>query len=195
MFWTGLGCILLQVQGGFVIGENTRVGIILSQKLEWEGLAQNTALSVIGFAGLAFGPYLGGSIVHKIGLRNLLILSQFINVVANVVKIASLWYPALLFGRFLFGTGSGIISFCYGKALNETVPISVNQTYGLLTNVGFNMGVMVCGFVSLIMPESDAPVEDMIADETWRIVYGSTLILQLLGTIFILFFMKYPSLN
>jgi hypothetical protein len=57
------------------------------------------------------------------------------------------------------------------------VPISVNQTYGLLTNVGFNMGVMVCGFVSLIMPESDAPAEDMILDETWRIVYGSTLIL------------------
>jgi hypothetical protein len=57
------------------------------------------------------------------------------------------------------------------------------------------MGVMVCGFVSLIMPESDAPVEDMLLDETWRIVYGSTLILQLLGTLFIFFFMKYPSLN
>jgi hypothetical protein len=30
MFWTGMGCVLLQVQGGFVIGENTRVGIILA---------------------------------------------------------------------------------------------------------------------------------------------------------------------
>lgn len=39
------------------------------------------------------------------------------------------------------------------------------------------MGVMVCGFVSLIMPKSDAPIEEMVNDETWRFVYGSTLIL------------------
>lgn len=111
------------------------------------------------------------------------------------MKVCFVWFPTLLLGRLLFGTGSGIISFCYGKALNETVPIEFNQNYGLLTNLGFNMGVMVCGFVSLILPANDADDSLMLSDETWRFVYGSTLILQFFGMIFILFFMKNPSLN
>lgn len=77
LFWTVSGVLLLQMQCGFVIGENTRVGFVLSKKLDWgeNFILYNTALSVIGLAGLGLGPYIGGSIVHKLGLRNLLIIS------------------------------------------------------------------------------------------------------------------------
>ena len=81
----------------------------------------NTILTSVGFGGVAIGCVLGGVLVKKTGLRNLLLISQVLAIVANVFKMF-LWYPSIVTGRILFGTAAGITNFCYGKALNETVP-------------------------------------------------------------------------
>lgn len=89
------------------------------------------------------------------GLRNLLFISQFLGIIANISKMF-LWYPGMVFGRILLGIGAGIGNVCYGKSLNETVPSHFSQKYGLLTNLGINMGIMVIGFVGLIMPNPES---------------------------------------
>jgi hypothetical protein len=58
------------------------------------------------------------------------------------------------------------------------------------------MGIMVIGFVALILPTAESTDAEKSADERWRIVYGGyTLITNVLGIIFIIVFMQNPSLN
>ena len=115
--------------------------------------------------------------------------------VANILKLF-LWYPSLLVGRILFGIAAGITNFCYGKSLNETIPSSCSQDYGLLTNLGINMGIMVIGIIGLILPSADSSEAEKEENKTWRVVYGGyNLVMNVLGLLYILVFMQNPSVN
>ena len=72
----------------------------------------NTILTSIGVVGLGIGSLTGGRISSMLGLRKSLILSTFLNIIANAIKIIYLSYPTLVIGRLLNGLGSGVISFC-----------------------------------------------------------------------------------
>jgi predicted MFS family arabinose efflux permease len=71
--------------------------------------------------GLAFGSLLGGIVVNKFTLRNLMLLSNVLGILSNLVKIQEST-PTVLCGRFFAGVSGGLMNFCFGKALNETVP-------------------------------------------------------------------------
>lgn len=54
---------------------------------------------------------------------------------------------------------------------------------------------MICGFLSIMLPLSDSPVEERKANESWRIIYGSPMVVEVFGIIFTCLFVKHPSLN
>ena len=47
---------------------------------------------------------------------------QITNIIANVMKIVSLNIPLMIAGRVIFGLGTGINGFAFGKSLNEYIP-------------------------------------------------------------------------
>ena len=104
-------------------------------------------------------------------------------------------YVTLLVARIFFGVSCGVLGFSFGKCLNETIPLNKVQDYGLANNMGINLGIMICGFVSLMLPLSDSPLEERKENESWRIVYGFTLVAQVFSILFIVLFLKHPSLN
>ena len=85
---------------------------------------------------------------------------QIMNIIANVIKIISENITLMVVGRIIFGLGTGILVFSFGKSLNEYIPQRKLQYYGHTNNIGINMGIMVCGFVSILLPLSDSPVEE-----------------------------------
>lgn len=46
-----------------------------------------------------------------------------------------------------------------------------------------------------MLPLSDSPVEERKANESWRIIYGCPIIIEVFGIIFTGLFVKHPSLN
>lgn len=108
-----------------MLGENTQASFIFEAKFSWDedqAFAFNSALTLIGVVGLAFGSLTGGRVSAMFGLRKSLICCTLINIVGNLIKVTYLSYPGLLIGRALFGFGTGVLSFCLGKCINETVP-------------------------------------------------------------------------
>jgi predicted MFS family arabinose efflux permease len=71
--------------------------------------------------GLAFGSLLGGIVVNKFSLKNLMLLSNLLGILSNLIKIQEST-PTVLLGRLFSGVSGGLMNFCFGKALNETVP-------------------------------------------------------------------------
>ena len=116
--------IASSIQVGFILAENGQIGFILAQKLGWEQTSffNNIVLATtVASAGLAIGSQLGGVIGDRITLRNLMLLSNVLGIFANLIKIQE-FTATILLGRFLIGVFGGLMNFCYGKALNETVP-------------------------------------------------------------------------
>ena len=85
----------------------------------------NSVLSLIGIVGLGTGALTGGRVCALFGFRKSLLASNIINLLANILKVSNLSIPTLIIGRFLFGFGSGILTFGFGKAINETIPIHI----------------------------------------------------------------------
>ena len=109
-----------------MLGENTQASFIFEAKFQWDqdqAFAFNSALTLIGVIGLAIGSLTGGRVCALFGLRKSLICSTLINIVANIIKVSYLSYPGLFIGRMLFGFGTGVLSFCLGKCINEPVPV------------------------------------------------------------------------
>lgn len=179
LFWCVGLMISTSFQTGFVLGENNQTAYIFTAKKGWdkqEEILFNTLLSTTGIFGIAIGSIFGSVIVNKIGLRNTMLAVQITNIIANVMKIVSLNIPLMIAGRVIFGLGTGINGFAFGKSLNEYIPQKNLQYFGLTNNIGINMGIMVCGFVSLLVPLSDSLVEEREADEYWRVVNGCTIV-------------------
>ena len=116
--------IASSIQVGFFLGENGQIGYVLAQKLGWDttGFFNYLVLSsTMAPMGIAFGSLLGGVVAKKFTLRNLMLLSNVLGILSNLIKIQE-FTLTVLFGRFFAGVSGGLMNFCFGKALNETVP-------------------------------------------------------------------------
>ena len=130
------------------------------------------------------------------GIQKALLCSSVMAILGSAFKIAfDVSFKHILLGRLINGLGTGILYFLYGKSLNETIPNHLLPTYSIFTFTLILSGFLGTGWISYILPEHDAPLEERLKDKSWKIVYGWTIILQLIGIPFILIFLKNPSLN
>ena len=96
-------------------------------------------------------------------------------------------------GRFLAGLFVGIMNFCYGKALNETVPLECSSAYGMLVNSGICCGIFLSGTMGLIIPLES--LEELKTDQNWKIVWGVTIFMEAFSIVFVSLFIKSLSLK
>ena len=68
--------------------------------------------------------------------------------------------------------------------------------YGLTTNTGICVGIMLAGLVSsAIVPVREDGIEILFEDQSWRIVYGFPIMLELLIIAVVCVFFPYPSIQ
>ena len=85
------------------------------------------------------------------------------------------------------------MNFCYGKALNETVPLEYSSDYGMLVNAGICCGIFLSGAMGLIIPLES--VEQMKTDQNWKIVWSVTICMEVFSIVLISMFIKSLSLK
>ena len=78
-------------------------------------------LTNLGIGGLGVGVFLAPKIIAKFQLRKVLFMSTFLNIFACLLKICFVFFPTIIAGRLLFGTGCGILGFIFGKCFNESI--------------------------------------------------------------------------
>lgn len=136
--------------------------------------------------------------VSKISLRNLILVANGFGILSNLIKIQE-YTPTILLGRFLVGLSGGLMNFCYGKALNETVPQEHSQTYGMLVNAGICGGIFLSGLMGLFIPLEDkndsTSIEKMKNDQNWKIVWSIPIMMQVFSLVVVPVFFKSLSLK
>ena len=139
---------------------------------------------------------LGSRMISIMHIHKALLCSYACAIIGICFKIAfGLSFECILIGRFLNGLGTGTLYFLYGKALNETIPNHLLPTYSTITSIMKVTGYMATGWVSHVLPSYDSPKEEILVDMSWKIVYGWTIILQIIGILFTLVYLQNPSLN
>ena len=186
--------IATSLQAGWSIAENAQVGFVLEKKLNWETPNYNLITTIAANIGLGIGSLLGGIITPKLGLKNTIIICNFLGLFSNLLK-QILSTETIISGRLLFGITSGILTFCMTKVLNDTVPSEVMNLYGGLINISFSFGIFASNFLGMIIPLDDEQSESKIKETNlWRIIYGMPIIFEFLGLIIVIFLFKQPSL-
>ena len=148
--------------------------------------------------GVAVGSILSGYVAEKMSLKKMLMLSNFLAIFANIIKIQEHTVTILL-GRFLFGVCGGLMNFCFGKALNETIPQEYSQRYGMLVNAGICFGIFVSNLMGLIIPMEDLndplSFEKLKLDQNWKIVFAIPIFLEVFSLLALPVFIEALSLT
>ena len=83
-----------------------------------------------------------------------------------------------------------------GKIITDSIPNEVMQKYSLVTNIGISFGILYVGLIqAIILPLKEDGKEALLANETWRIIWGYPIINQIFFSILIAIFYKNPSLQ
>ena len=179
------------------MAENSQVGFVLAEKLGWSK-SDITKCTLLGPAGIAVGSMLASKIGTKIGIKKLLMLSNLVALIANLVKVIE--HSATIYlGRIIFSICAGAANFCIGKAISETVPSQFGQRYGILVNSGIQLGVLICQSFGVLLPnlnrEDPANIEALRNDMNWRLIWLIPVVLELVSLAFIPIFYKHLSLK
>ena len=149
------------------------------------------------YYGGAMGSVTAGVVSVRIGLQRTLLYSQFICIFGTILQVAFgvEYFELICLGKFIQGFAKTLPWFIYGKCINETIPNHLLSKYTLFNNGFCWFGVVVAGWISMVLPDPAADWEVMRQDNYWKVVYGFKLVPQLLGVIFTLTYFKHPSLN
>lgn len=184
------------MQLGWILGENGQVGYVLSAKLEYdkektEFMSRLTTL--IGIGSIALGSIFGGSLLQKYPERTLFFSMVAVSTLgAALVLIQNM--PLIIIGKVLKSIPSGVLNVMYSKCLNSTIPVQFSQAYGVATNAGICFGLFLVNLLqSLIIPEVTDGLEALSNDQNWRIVYGGSLVLNIVPLLIVAF--RFPQIS
>lgn len=151
----------------------------------------NTLVSSIGIIGLIIGSFSAGHVVKAGRRRSIIAMSMIAAIGIVLTLVLKLW--AILLGKFIYGTTSGIIIVASSLYLQETIPAAKSATFDFSTNFGVILGIFINLLVGLGLPQTD---EGMMEDQYyWRLILGLPLVFIVLQLILWLFAFKHESLN
>jgi MFS family permease len=117
------------------------------------------ASTLLGIAGIGVGTILGGKLVQKYDLKMLFYVMMTLASVSSSLKLVENG-PVILGGRLLSGFASGVTTFITNKVVNDTIPFEFTQVYGIITNTGFCLGLLLVSLISsVLLPFEDDGVE------------------------------------
>ena len=80
-------------------------------------------------------------------------------------------FYCILFGRLAFGFAAGVLVTACPKIVEETVPSThMDNGFGISTNLGINLFVMISLLSGFIVPAKDEPAE-LLTSQSWKIIY------------------------
>ena len=66
-----------------------------------------TNIIIIGLAGMGIGSNYSPNVINRYGHFNTFVGCNFITVIAKLLQLVE-WFPAMMFGRFIFGVTAAI---------------------------------------------------------------------------------------
>lgn len=115
-----------------------------------------------------------------VNMRNLFYFMMAFNSIGNCMKLVLNFY-SLLFGKLIVGVSAGTLLVVLGKCISDTIPIEVQQYYGVASNSGVCFGIFMVGIVQAAMlPIFEDGLDALKNDEMWRFAYGIQIILNLI---------------
>lgn len=191
------------LQTGWVLSECGQVGLVLDQKLGWNATAEDagffnylTIATVLPSPAVGIGGYFGGTLLPKYGSRKLIIATNIIALIFNLLKLIEAT-ATIMVARFVVGLVMGIAVVCLSKAINDTVPAEHASLYGAFVNAGFGIGLFFSNLMGLLIPidnGEEGDVQRMKDDQNWRLVFAVPILLELYTIIILLFYIKYESI-
>ena len=140
-------------QLGYIFCYTNQMAPALDAKFGWEGNKATINESVIGSSAtltLMLSAALTGRWI-KNGRRKWLIYSAFIGMLGTGITMIQN-YPAIIFGRLLYGFAVGIIAIAMPRYMEETVPLSLTGFYGGLYCLSFAIATIIGYFLAVILP-------------------------------------------
>ena len=95
--------------------------------------------------------------------------------------------PTICVGRFLYSVTAGHMNIIMGKAIDETLPVSISGKFGTLTNTYICFGVMGIFFLGVLIPEDP---DEYVNDEMWRLIYAMPIFIAIIQIVLFLFVFK-----
>lgn len=111
----------------------------------------------------------------RVGHWNLLVLCNILQLLLSASLKQVPITAVIMAGRFVSGLLVGHQNICFAKALNDTVPAEVLNSYAVLMSSSFNAGLLLSNIVGIVVPLNNGQpgdVERMINDENWRVVFA-----------------------
>lgn len=126
-----------------------------------------TLLSTASVLGVSIGAIIGGKIITY-GRRRAVLIFDLLGIVGSCLSIISNFY-VILIGRLVYGFAAGVLVTACPKIVEETVPSELmDYGFGISTNIGINLFVMISLLSGLIIPSDQA---ELLTSQNWKIIY------------------------
>lgn len=100
----------------------------------------------------------------------------------------------IVIGRLIYGFSAGVLVTACPKIVGETIPSThIDYGYGISTNIGINLFVMISLLCGLIVPKDGTP--ELKTSSNWRIVYLIPVPLMIIAFLLTLLVFKNDSLQ
>eukprot|EP00347_Sterkiella_histriomuscorum_P013305 403365224 len=168
-------------QLGYVLTANNQVSPILDVQFglidDNEKKFYHTMIGSSAVLGATVGSFSAGSII-QIGRRKSIIIFNFIAILATFSTLVLNFY-AMCAGRFVLGFCGGLFSVSLARMIDETVPINLLGTFGVVTNLSMNAGNMVSILMGAGLPDQD-DTQAIKDSNFWRVIFGLPIIIQVI---------------
>lgn len=130
--------------GGFACGGYNMAGNILEQKMGWEKV-DSVVITASGIFGLMIGSLFCEKILYVGRLKAALLANGLVIIATIPQMVLTVW--SLSLGRFLMGTAGGMFNVICSVYMTETIPASEVSKYGVSTNLGIVIGLLVSALI------------------------------------------------
>lgn len=105
--------------------------------------------------GISIGAIAGGKIIAY-GRRRAVLIFDLLGIIGSGLSIINNFY-VILIGRLAYGFAAGVLVTACPNIVEETVPSAyMDYGYGISTNLGINLFVMISLLSGLIIPSEKA---------------------------------------
>ena len=112
-------------------------------------------MSTASVLGVSIGAIAGGKIISN-GRRKAVIIFDILAIIGSLMSVITNFY-VIVIGRLIFGFSAGVLATACPKIVEETIPANyMDYGYGVSTNIGINVFVMISLLSGLIIPSDEA---------------------------------------
>ena len=126
-------------------------------------------ISTASVLGVSIGAIIGGKIITY-GRRKAVLIFDLLGIIGSGLSVIPN-LDVILVGRLIYGFSAGVLVTACPKIVEETVPSThMDNGFGISTNLGINLFVMISLLSGLIVPAETETVK-LMNSYSWKIIY------------------------